>query len=299
MKKFMFYLVICICLLNCGGDSPNSDFKDTTDSITLSNEEINEEVLIENKGTVTIKLKLSSPNSNITKVNISITKEAFTENKDYTVTNNEVTGSFLDLLPGLYIIDIKGYNNEQIVATGTGETTIIAGETTNTSIALTLLTGTLDINVELPNIVPLNTNIGTFENPYPVNNFQTMPDGWVIKINSFDTDAWPEIQEENMFNDPPANDKRMVMVNISVINKTMDSPNFIWEFDFYMGGSLNIEYSTFSGDTCGVTPDYLDENLYLNGESSGNVCFQVGIFEDNFKLAYQYEYDSYIYFNVE
>lgn len=147
---------------------------------------------------------------------------------------------------------------------------------------------------------PANSN-GTKDSPYSHRDPKIMPDGWLVEVIKFDSDAWPEVSEENMFNDPPSPGKKMVMVTVRVVNDSTDTePNSIYEGDFFMVGSFKILYSTYGSESrCGVIPDDLHESLYLGGEEIGNVCFQVGENETNLLLIYEYEYKKYIYFTVE
>ena len=63
-----------------------------------------------------------------------------------------------------------------------------------------------------------------------------------IQIVSVDTDAWPEIQAENQFNDPPPAGKRFVLWTLEVWNQrgSFDEPELIDEFDFELVGTRGV-----------------------------------------------------------
>ena len=115
-----------------------------------------------------------------------------------------------------------------------------------------------------------------------------------MQIVALDTDAWPEVQEENQFNDPPEEGDRYVMWTIEVENVrgSVDDYQDINDFDFEVVGSKNpVTYSPFS-DHCGVIPDELRAKLYKGGETSGNVCFSVPTDETGLTFLYDDSHDD-------
>lgn len=143
MKKLILYVVI-ISLFSCGENPENSL------NIGLNNNINDSEV--NKKGKLLIKMKLEK--TDITKVNVFLKKEDFELSKDLTILNTLASGSFSDLLPGLYFIEINAYRNETVIAIGTGEAEVKINETVSTDITLTLLTGDLEVDVKLPEIIP-------------------------------------------------------------------------------------------------------------------------------------------------
>lgn len=124
----------------------------------------------------------------------------------------------------------------------------------------------------------------TRNNPVPFGRTLTVPPGWDITVVDVDWDAWPEVHAENMFNDPPEEGYRMVMVTVRAKNSQAgDEPDTIWDSDFEMVGSRNILYQTFDR-SCGVIPDDLWAEVFPGGTVQGNVCFQAGINEANLLL---------------
>ena len=110
-----------------------------------------------------------------------------------------------------------------------------------------------------------------------------------MQIVGIDTDAWPEIQAENSFNDPPADGHKFVMWTLRVENVRGSTDEFQWvsEFDFGLVGSKGVLYYPFNEDArCGVYPDDLGERLYRGGTGTGNVCLSVPVDETNFTFLY-------------
>ena len=119
-----------------------------------------------------------------------------------------------------------------------------------------------------------------------------------MQIVALDTDAWPEVQEENQFNDPPEEGDRYVMWTIEVENVrgSVDEYEDISYYDFEVVGEKNaVTYSPFS-DGCGVIPDPLGDllgaKLYKGGETSGNVCFSVPTDETGLTFLYDDSHDD-------
>jgi len=138
--------------------------------------------------------------------------------------------------------------------------------------------------------------LGSFNNPYPSATPQVMPDGWLIEVIKFNSNAWPVIKSENQFNDPPSSGKKMAMVTVRVVNdSTSTQPNLIKAKKFSMVGSKKELY----GDGCGVIPNELDKSLFFGGEGTGNVCFEVGESETDFLLVYEHKYNDYIFLKIE
>ena len=113
-----------------------------------------------------------------------------------------------------------------------------------------------------------------------------------MQITAVDTDAWPEIQAENQFNDPPPSGKQFVLWTLSVWNQrgSVDEPEYVTESGFELVGNRGVEYQTFEdGVSCGVTPNDLSENLYQGGMVTGTVCFAVPTDEIGDGLNLHYE----------
>lgn len=118
-----------------------------------------------------------------------------------------------------------------------------------------------------------------------------------MQITAVDTDAWPEIQAENQFNDPPAEGHRFVMwtMNSHNVRGRSERGERIHESDFDLTGSNNVLYSPEYGSDnyCGVIPNELDSRLLRDGQTTGNMCFSVPIDETNLTLFYdEFQYDA-------
>jgi hypothetical protein len=125
---------------------------------------------------------------------------------------------------------------------------------------------------------------------------------WEITVKAVDRDAWPKLQAESRFNDPPAANERILLITVQAKNiSTEQKPANIAAYDFKLVGSLNRLYDQFDEDTeCGFVPRELDANLFPNGQAEGNVCFKVPSGESGFLLAWEdFFEDELTYFALE
>lgn len=115
-----------------------------------------------------------------------------------------------------------------------------------------------------------------------------------MEIVAIDTNAWPEIQAENQFNDPPADGHKFVMWTLNVENArgSSDENEWITDSDFELVGSKNVLYTTYGDNRCGVFPNELSERLYLDGATTGNVCLSIPIDEINLTFLYDTRHDD-------
>ena len=111
-----------------------------------------------------------------------------------------------------------------------------------------------------------------------------------MQITAVDEDAWPEIQAENQFNDPPAAGHAFVMWTVAVENVrgSQDDDEWATDLDFaaIVDGVRLTSYGTDS--SCGVIPDDLNADLFLGGKTEGNFCISIPVNRSNIVL----EYDS-------
>jgi hypothetical protein len=85
-------------------------------------------------------------------ITATITKSAFIESTELTINDSIATGSFTELTPDTYDVEVSAYDsNNQLLAQGQSEVVIFAGQTTECHITLQFdqLTGDLDIIVHL------------------------------------------------------------------------------------------------------------------------------------------------------
>ena len=123
-----------------------------------------------------------------------------------------------------------------------------------------------------PSPTPAPGNIGTRTNPVSLGQYFRPPDSpWELKIESVDWDAWPEIEAENQFNDPPDAGNNFVLIGISVRNRGNEADSFS-SYQVSAVGSRAVEYRTFT-DSCGVIPDNFEDTtrIFSGGELQGNV----------------------------
>ena len=104
-----------------------------------------------------------------------------------------------------------------------------------------------------------------------------MPNGLEWTVVAVDEDAWPEVQAENEFNDAPLEGNRMLIVRFHVRNvEGGPEPVDVSDFGLSLVGSSNKVITPFADESrCGVIPDGLSARLFENGETEGNVCWQV------------------------
>ena len=127
-----------------------------------------------------------------------------------------------------------------------------------------------------PTPTPTPGNLGTRSNPVQFGQYFRPPDApWELKVESVDWDAWPEIEAENRFNDPPAAGNKFVLIGISVRNSGNEADSFS-SYQVSAVGSRAVEYRTFT-DSCGVIPDDFEDfiRIFPGGELQGNICYEV------------------------
>jgi len=121
-------------------------------------------------------------------------------------------------------------------------------------------------------------------------------DGIEVTVTGVNPDAWPMVQSENMFNDPPAEGFRFLMMTLDVANQGSEtSETRVATGDFRVVGNDAILRHTFG---CGLIPNRLDLSLFPGGSGAGNICAEVpssltgviliyesGFFTDNWVYA--------------
>jgi len=84
----------------------------------------------------------------VTRVHALINKGEFNQEMDLTIAGNKATGTFEGLTPGVYVIYVSMFEGESLIATGTGEGVVIAGQTTTATIQMEIASGNLEVVVE-------------------------------------------------------------------------------------------------------------------------------------------------------
>ena len=111
-------------------------------------------------------------------------------------------------------------------------------------------------------------------NPMPAGSTVTTDDGLAITVMSVDADAWPEVQAENMFNDPPKEGYRFIFVElrVQVVDGSFTNETSISNWDFGAVGSSAVVFETYG---CGVIPNELSATMFQGGITQGNLCIEV------------------------
>jgi len=102
------------------------------------------------KGNLPIQMNLEPAFNlgfNVTQVTVQITKGEFTASQNLVIAGNAATGTFTDLEPGTYAINVSVYQNALLIATGTGTGTVSPGQNTTVHITLQFVPGGLEVVV--------------------------------------------------------------------------------------------------------------------------------------------------------
>jgi hypothetical protein len=131
MNKFTFFTAILfLAFLGCQKETPTSP---------------------QEKGQIFIGFSLKAARevgATITRVNVSISKDSFTDSLDLTVSADSAWGTFTNLVPGTYLITVKVYDGTTLLGTGSGQGTVFAGQTTTVRITVNLNSGNLQVIVD-------------------------------------------------------------------------------------------------------------------------------------------------------
>lgn len=117
----------------------------------------------------------------------------------------------------------------------------------------------------------------------------------------FNPDAWPVVQAENRYNEPPRQGNRMVIARVGVTNVSADPDLYMVSYsDYSLEGSRDVVYKPFERPhSCGVIPDELLDAVYTGEYMEGNVCFQIPADETDLLLLYDEGWYDYVYFAVQ
>jgi hypothetical protein len=93
---------------------------------------------------------------NVTQVIVTITRDNFISSLDLQIVSNTASGTFEDVEPGIYNIYVEVYEDDVVIATGSGSGEVIAGENTVVEINLEFVqtTGSLTVIVDWTNLLP-------------------------------------------------------------------------------------------------------------------------------------------------
>ncbi len=114
---------------------------------------------------------------------------------------------------------------------------------------------------------------GTRDNPIPFGQPGAVGD-WEVTVVGTTPDAWPQVQAENQFNDPPPPGFQDYMAELSFTYTGSDEPQTpFWSLSTSVLGQSNVAHE----EACGVIPnDYQNVgDVYTGGNSVANVCHWV------------------------
>ncbi|MCF7920265.1 MAG: hypothetical protein K9N06_10175 [Candidatus Cloacimonetes bacterium] len=92
----------------------------------------------------------------VSRVHVTISCGNYNSAQDLTINGSLASGTFSNLEPGIYNIFVEIFEGETLIATGSGSAEVIAGETVEVEISVTLLelTGNLVITIDLSDLLP-------------------------------------------------------------------------------------------------------------------------------------------------
>ena len=130
----------------------------------------------------------------------------------------------------------------------------------------------------------------TLDNPAEIGGALPGANGVETAVVAINGDAWPLIQAEASYNDPPQAGNRFYLVTVAVTNAGGSDSIDVDDGDFRLIGSNRTVYN-YESD-CGTIPDELEGELFPGGKTQGNLCFETPQSETGFILIYQPEYDA-------
>ena len=135
-----------------------------------------------------------------------------------------------------------------------------------------------------PTPTPTPGNLGTRSNPVPLGQYFRPPTSpWELKVVSVDRDAWPEIESESIFNDPPDAGYKFILITVEVRNRGTAADD-LYAAGLSLVGSRNVEYEG-SVYNCkfNTLPNEFESSprIFPGGSLSGTICFDVLTSETN------------------
>lgn len=92
----------------------------------------------------------------VTQVRVTISSGDYLSTRNLEIDGSTASGTFANLMPGIYDIFVEIFEGELLIATGSGNAEVIAGETTEVEINVVLedLTGDIVINIDWGDLLP-------------------------------------------------------------------------------------------------------------------------------------------------
>tara|TARA_X000001036_G_C20597252_1_gene773447 strand:+ start:106 stop:1263 length:1158 start_codon:yes stop_codon:yes gene_type:complete len=193
-------------------------------------------------------------------------------------------------------------------APSTTETSAVTDETPTTTTETPAVTDenptttTETTTTDAPTTTTASTE-GTLGDPVLLGNGFTFSDNWSLLVTTVNFDAWAEIKEANMFNDPPDDGSTYVLIEVTLVyNGTEDPANPWFDVEFGAVGQSGVGY-----EECDFTvlPEELSNSLdvFSGGALKGNICFMVTNEDINNLTLYVSEFsffeeDANVYFSL-
>lgn len=106
---------------------------------------------VQENGDLPVRMDLSPAaqlNIDVDRVAVTITKGSFTQSLDLNIAGNMASGTFTELEPGLYAVDVQVYEANVLIATGQGTGMVSPAQTNTVQITLQFVPGGLEIVVD-------------------------------------------------------------------------------------------------------------------------------------------------------
>ena len=125
------------------------------------------------------------------------------------------------------------------------------------------------------------------EVPAQVGSILQVPNGANITVTNIVSNAWPLIQRNSEYSDPPQPGARYYMITTQVTYPSGLGSISVARRHFKLVGSDRVTYDTY-GSSCGSwgVPNELAGEIYAGGSIQGNICFEVRAEESGFILIY-------------
>lgn len=117
---------------------------------------------------------------------------------------------------------------------------------------------------------------GSRENPYAVGDTIPLTD-WEVVVNSVTLDGTDEVMSENEFNEPPADGRQFVLVNLDATYTGEETGTFWIDLTTKVLGSEGNTFGSGEDDYCGSIPQDLTNasEQFPDATETGNICVSV------------------------
>ena len=139
------------------------------------------------------------------------------------------------------------------------------------------------------------SGFGALDKPIPLAVRAPLGDGWDLQVQSVTRNANQMIEDANMFNDPPAEDRQFIIATVAVTNTGAGERTFDASFRLRLVSTTSGNtYTTFDEfDRCGVVPDATTDDPVPTGQANtGNVCWQVRIDDLDSLVVYSEDFSE-------